>query len=108
MNIIQMFATTPGQGGDELLKGALSRSELSLSIAVLVFTILLVCVIARITVKKGQGWGPLTTKLFIIVVVVGASLFLLTAGYSQAQMTPIIGLLGAIIGYALGKKDEAA
>jgi hypothetical protein len=56
--------------------------------------------------KQSQGWSPPTTKLFIIVVVVGGSLFLLTAGYSQDQMTPIIGLLGTIVGYALGRKED--
>lgn len=100
-----MFAQQPGH---ELSKRELSSSELNLSIAVLIFTILLVGVIASITLKKSQGWEPATMKLFIIVVVVGASLFLLTAGYSQEQMTPIIGLLGTIVGYALGKKDDKA
>jgi len=96
------------QPGHELLKREMSTSEMSLSIAVLVFTILLVGIVAGITLKKGQGWGPTTTKLFIIIVVVGGSMFLLTAGYSQEQMTPIIGLLGTIVGYALGRKDEKA
>jgi hypothetical protein len=83
----------------------LSRSEFSLSIAVLAFTLILVTLIALIAIKKGQGFGPTTTKLFVIVVVVGAALFLLTAGYSNDQMTPIIGLLGTIVGYSLGKTD---
>jgi hypothetical protein len=98
--------TLAQQPGDELLKREMSTSEITLSVAVLVFTILLVGVIAAIALKQSQGWSPPTTKLFIIVVVVGGSLFLLTAGYSQEQMTPIIGLLGTIVGYALGRKEE--
>lgn len=81
----------------------LTTTELYLSLGILLFTLVLVGVVAAVTFKKDQGWGATTTKLFIIVVVIGASLFLLTAGYSQAQMTPIIGLLGTIVGYVLGK-----
>lgn len=92
---------------DELVVGReITSTEMSLSIAVLVFTILLVGIVSAIALKKDHGWSPNTTKLFIIVVVIGGSLFLLTAGYSQDQMTPIIGLLGTIVGYALGRKDE--
>lgn len=96
------------QLGGELHRRELSNSELMLSIAVLVFTLLLVGAVAGVTLRRGQGWSPTTTKLFIIVLVVGGSLFLLTAGYSQDQMTPIIGLLGTIVGYALGKSKEDA
>ena len=94
------------QPGAAIRDRQLSTPELSLSIAVLAFTILVILVVAAVPWKKGQGWGPSTTKLFIIVVVVGASLFLLTAGYSAEQITPIVGLLGTIVGYALGRSKE--
>ena len=96
------------QVGEELTKRELSKSELILSILVLVFTILLVAIISFITVRKNQGFGSVTTKMYIITIVVGGSLFLLTAGYSNEQMTPIIGLLGTIVGYALGKSNETS
>ncbi|QTA83229.1 Uncharacterized protein dnl_56240 [Desulfonema limicola] len=40
---------------------------------------------------------------FTLVIVSG--LFLITAGYSQEQISPMIGLLGTTAGYLLGKTE---
>ncbi len=104
--MLQLLAVyqPPGELGT---RKELTNTELYLSFGVLFFTLVLVGLITLVTLKKAQGWGPTTTKLFIIAIVVGSALFLLTAGYSEGQMTPIIGLLGTIVGYALGRsKDE--
>ena len=37
--------------------------------------------------------------------VVTAGLYLIVAGYSDTQIAPMMGLLGTIIGYLLGKTD---
>lgn len=42
-------------------------------------------------------------KVFGIVTIVGMSALLLVVGYSDEQLTPIVGLFGAIAGYLLGK-----
>jgi hypothetical protein len=41
-------------------------------------------------------------------IVVTAGLFVIPAGYSQNQMTPLMGLLGAVAGYILGKEEKPA
>jgi hypothetical protein len=38
--------------------------------------------------------------------VVTAGLFLIPASYSNDQIAPLIGLLGTIVGYLLGKSSE--
>jgi membrane-associated HD superfamily phosphohydrolase len=40
-------------------------------------------------------------RLFIIVLVVISSLFLVVVGYSDSQIAPVMGLLGTIVGYVL-------
>lgn len=42
-------------------------------------------------------------KVFGLVVILGFSSLLLIVGYSDDQLTPIVGLFGAIAGYLLGK-----
>lgn len=39
-----------------------------------------------------------------LTLVVTAGLFLITAGYSETQIAPMMGLLGTIAGYLLGKE----
>lgn len=50
-------------------------------------------------------------KVFGLISIIGLSAVLLVVGYSNEQLTPIVGLFGAIAGYLLGKdtklnKDE--
>ncbi len=45
-------------------------------------------------------------KVFIIPLVIMASVFLVIIGYNEQQISPIIGLLGTIVGFILGKKSE--
>lgn len=45
---------------------------------------------------------PFGTILIII-----AAVFLIVAGYSENQIAPVIGLLGTIAGYVLGRNEEA-
>lgn len=57
-----------------------------------------------------HGFKPYTIIRFNgLVLVVVSSVMLVLVGYSQEQISPVIGLLGAIAGYLLGNKgnDEA-
>lgn len=42
-------------------------------------------------------------KYPVVLVIIVSSLFLVTGGYGNAQITPIIGLLGTVAGYVLGR-----
>lgn len=47
-------------------------------------------------------------KLILVTFIVTATLFLITAGFSNDQIAPAIGLLGTIAGYLLGKSNQPA
>lgn len=42
-------------------------------------------------------------RIFGVISILGLSSLLLVVGYSNEQLTPIVGLFGAIAGYLLGK-----
>ena len=77
-----------------------SMSEIYLSLGVLAFGFCLIVFSGIISLKNNTID---ITKIFTIFVVVTAGLFLITAGYSDIQISPVFGLLGAIVGYTLGK-----
>lgn len=79
--------------------------EIAFSCAVLLFGLILVGVQSFLTMK-GKLSESAAFKLIGLTVVVTAGLFVIPAGYSQNQMTPLMGLLGAIAGYLLGKDNQ--
>jgi hypothetical protein len=85
-----------------------SPMELALSICVLVFGLALVCLIGFIAYKEHMGWAQEVTRAFTLAVIVTAGLFLITAGYGRDQIDPMMGLLGTIAGYILGRSSSAA
>jgi glycerol uptake facilitator-like aquaporin len=73
-----------------------------LSMAVLTFGFLII--VLEIYLIKTQKIGSENAfKLIIITLIIFATLFLITAGYSNDQIAPAVGLLGTIAGYLLGK-----
>lgn len=74
----------------------------SLSLCVLGFGLLLI--IGEIILVYRLNISPQDTIKFIIVtLIVIGSLYLITAGYTNDQIAPAMGLLGTIAGYLLGK-----
>src|SRR4051812_40403855 len=43
-------------------------------------------------------------RTFAVTLVIIGSLFAMTAGFSSAQIAPIVGLFGTIIGYITGRR----
>jgi hypothetical protein len=76
--------------------------QLGLSISVLLFGLILILGILFLLYKQNKGFGNITFKTLGIVLILTASLFLIVAGYSQEQITPVIGLLGTIAGFIFG------
>jgi|GEM_PF-3272262 len=78
---------------------------LILSISILVFTfgalLLGVSLLWRHKAKDAQ-----ILHVMGVITIIGVSAFLLVVGYSNEQLTPIIGLFGAIAGYLLGKESN--
>lgn len=97
---ITNFSTNDDQDN---IKRILSKSEIYLSIIVILFGLVLVISTVYIAHRKNTGWDPEATKLFAFSVAITAGLFLMTAGYDSEQVAPMFGLLGTIVGYLLGK-----
>jgi uncharacterized membrane protein len=73
-----------------------------LVIAILAFTVLALLMTSVLMYKKDKT-GRLTLRLFGIIIIICMSSVLMVVGYSDSQLTPIIGLFGAIAGYLLGR-----
>lgn len=78
---------------------------MDLSYAVLGFTLLALLLCTALLWKKAASAADVL-RTFGIVSIVGLSALLLITGFSNDQLTPIVGLFGAIAGYLLGR-DQA-
>lgn len=81
---------------------------MKMSVIILIFGLLVIVPYIFVMIKLGKGWGENSTKIVIITLVLVSSIFLITAGYDETQITPVIGLLGTIVGYALSKSSPVA
>lgn len=82
-----------------------SSLEESLSTYVLIFGFLII--LLEVYLIRVSNIDPANIIKFIIVtLIITATLFLITAGYSSVQIAPATGLLGTIAGYLLGKSDR--
>jgi len=83
-----------------------SISEIYLSLGVLLFGLIILGLEVGVLLRQNQGWGINSTRIVGLTLVVVSGVFLITAGYSETQIAPMIGLLGTIVGYLLGKSDS--
>ncbi|WP_026968046.1 hypothetical protein [Algoriphagus terrigena] len=89
-----------GNGVSQILP--MSSYEFYLSLLVLGFGILVILFeFFLIKIKKINASD--TIKFIIITLIIISTLFLITAGYSNDQIAPAVGLLGTIAGYLLGR-----
>jgi uncharacterized protein YqhQ len=84
-----------------------SSLVITLVFSILVFG-LLVLIMASIILCKNDGNGRQTLRVLGILTIIILSVVVVIIGYSQAQLTPIIGLFGAIAGYLLGKENNSS
>lgn len=82
-----------------------TTNAMTISASVLVFG-LIVCLLAAMLLRQGKSADNVLKTLGTILIIV-AALFLVVAGYSDKQIAPVIGLLGTIAGYLLGKGNSA-
>jgi glycerol uptake facilitator-like aquaporin len=75
-----------------------------LSLGIGIFAILSFVLVAFLIWKNKRAEQILRT--FGILVIIFAAVFLVVAGYSDTQITPVIGLLGTVAGYLLGRRIE--
>jgi hypothetical protein len=80
----------------------LTRLEFQLSIIVLIFGVLIILFEIFLIRSKKIGSED-SVKFVTITLIIISTLFLITAGYSNDQIAPAVGLLGTIAGYLLGR-----
>jgi hypothetical protein len=59
---------------------------------------------AILVMRKSQTGDVL--RLFTVPMVIVAAVFLVVTGFSNEQITPVIGLLGTLAGYVLGVQSQ--
>jgi len=77
---------------------------LFLSLCLLIFSLVVFSLMTYL-IKLGKQPEQIL-KVFGSVLIVVAAVFLVVAGYSEKQIAPVIGLLGTVAGYILGKSSE--
>lgn len=77
-----------------------------LAIGVLLFA-LAALVMATALLWRSHAPAHQVLRVFGVITILGFSALLLVVGYSNEQLTPIVGLFGAIAGYLLGKDGKA-
>jgi len=73
-----------------------------LAIAILT-VVVLTLLMAAVLMWRHRSSSSQILRTFGVIMIVGFATLLLVIGYSSEQLTPIIGLFGAVAGYLLGK-----
>jgi hypothetical protein len=73
-----------------------------LSVSILGFSVVALIMVTAL-LWRSERTPQEVLRIFGIMAIIGVSALLLVAGYSNDQLTPIVGLFGAIAGYLLGK-----
>lgn len=76
-----------------------------LSSSVLMFTFASL-LLASLLLWRSNARATHILRVFGVIIIIAMSAVLLVVGYSNAQLTPIVGLFGAIAGYLLGKEPQ--
>lgn len=94
--------TTINQIPEKETPSPLSSFEFWLSIIILSFTVLVV-IIEVWLIRSNLLTAESSLRAILVTIIIGATLFLITAGYSNNQIAPAMGLFGTIAGYLLGR-----
>jgi hypothetical protein len=82
-----------------------SPGPVSLSIGALVFGAMIILVMSGLKLKDSIDLATFT-KMSGLALVLSVGLTLIVAGYTQEQIAPMMGLLGTVAGYLLGKTED--
>jgi hypothetical protein len=77
-----------------------------LSIAILVFGVLIFGIVVALQFKLAHGWGPHTTRMAGFTLLITSALFLVTTEIRQEALGAAFTLLGTIAGYLFGRKGK--
>lgn len=94
--------TTPAPGADSWWS---VTNAMTISSVVLVFGVF-VLLLATYLIRIGKNSEPVL-RIFGTILIIVISVFLVVAGYTSNQIAPVMGLLGTIAGYLLGKETAS-
>ena len=77
---------------------------LTLALSLLVFALIVLGLMTFLIIRT-ERVGPIL-RAFGVPLIITAAAFLIVTGFSDQQISPVIGLLGTIAGYLLGKTDD--
>lgn len=105
--IVSPDQVPPATAAGQVQAGTLSSlREIDLTLIVLIFG-LLSLVLLFLMVRQGRT-GEFELRIFIVTILVFGSLLVLSAGFGEEQLGPVIGFFGTIAGYILGRGDLLA
>ena len=105
-NKVTVSAGQPGNDSNNISEyNPLSSLTFYLSILVLVFGLIVMGLETYLIANK-RITTDYAIKFITVTLIVTSTLFLITAGYSNNQIAPAMGLLGTIAGYLLGKTNN--
>lgn len=81
-----------------------TRNAMTMSAALLVFGVV-VLLLATYLIKVGKS-SEAVLRIFGTILIIVIAVFLVVAGYSDTQIAPVMGLLGTVAGYLLGKESR--
>lgn len=77
-----------------------SNTELWLSVSILIFGMIII--IVEYLLLRGSELEQVTRTYIVTLIIIG-TLFLISAGLDNEQISPALGLFGTIAGYLLGR-----
>ena len=81
-----------------------ATNAMTMSSIVLLFG-LLVILLATYLIRSGKNTEAVL-RIFGTILIVVMAVFFVVAGYTDTQIAPVMGLLGTIAGYLLGKETK--
>lgn len=79
-----------------------NQNAMTMSAVVLIFGIVVIALCAWL-MRVSRPSSEAILRVFGTVLIITGALFLVVAGYTDKQMAPVMGLLGTLAGYLLGK-----
>ncbi|MBD5803568.1 hypothetical protein AZOA_30090 [Azoarcus sp. Aa7] len=90
---------TPPAAGPEWWS---NQNAMTMSAVVLIFGIVVLVLCAGL-MRSSRPSSEAILRVFGTVLIITGALFLVVAGYTDQQVAPVMGLLGTLAGYLLGK-----
>lgn len=79
-----------------------NQNAMTMSSVVLIFGVVVLALCAAL-MRSSRPSPEAILRVFGTVLIITGALFLVVAGYTDKQMAPVMGLLGTLAGYLLGK-----